>query len=125
MNITRTTDGETHNVTERAIFRGDGVWQRGLSGALAGYGDQITVANVQFAPGARTVPHRHSSDQVLFVTAGIGRVGNAQGEQALGVGDAVMIPAGEVHWHGAGDSGSPFAHLSITRAESETTLADD
>jgi len=125
MDVVRPAEIETLDMTEQAIFTGGGVWQLPLAGALAKRGNQINVINVQFAPGARTVLHSHSSDQVLYVSAGIGKVGDAEGEHVLGVGDAAVIPANTPHWHGAADTGSPFAHLSITKADSKTTLHDE
>ena len=125
MDVVRPSEIETLDMTDQAIFEGGGVWQLPLAGAIAKRGDQINVINVQFAPGARTVVHSHSSDQVLYVSAGIGKVGDADGEHVIGVGDAVGIPADSRHWHGAADTGSPFAHLSITKADSQTTLYDD
>ena len=125
MDVVRPSEIETLDMTEQAIFQGGGVWQLPLAGAIAKRGDQINVINVQFAPGARTVVHSHTSDQVLYVSAGIGKVGDADGEHVIGVGDAVVIPANSQHWHGAADTGSPFAHLSITKADSTTTLYDD
>ena len=41
------------------------------------------------------------------------------------VGDAVLIPAGEDHWHGAGDTGSPMSHLTVMQAGSQTTLIEE
>jgi quercetin dioxygenase-like cupin family protein len=79
---------------------------------------------VQFAAGGRTRPHRHSGDQVLYVTSGIGRVGAGAEEHAVASGDCVVIPAGEVHWHGAGDSGSPMSHIQVQPAGSETTVVE-
>jgi len=125
MDVVRPSEIETLDMTDRPIFKDGGVWQLPLAGALAKRGNQINVINVQFAPGARTVLHQHTSDQVLYVSAGIGKVGDADGEHVIGVGDAVVIPANTPHWHGSADTGSPFAHLSITKADSETTLLDD
>ena len=84
--------------------------------------EHLAASLVQFAAGARTRLHRHSSDQLLVVTSGIGQIGDADGTHTVGTGDAVVIPAGHDHWHGAGDTGSPMSHLTVQAAGSETTV---
>ncbi len=62
----------------------------------------IGCAHVRFAPGARTAWHQHSKGQTLYVTDGIGLVGNRSGEvQEIRPGDVVYIEPDEEHWHGA------------------------
>jgi quercetin dioxygenase-like cupin family protein len=71
------------------------------------------VDRVQFAPGARTVWHRHPLGQVLIVTAGTGRVGRRGGPvETVEVGDTVQIEPGEWHWHGAGPTAA-MTHLAV------------
>ena len=77
---------------------------------------------VQFAAGARTRPHRHTSDQLLYVVAGIGKVGAGGEEHVISAGDFVRIPAGEDHWHGAADTGSPMSHITIMLDDSVSTV---
>ena len=55
---------------------------------------------VNFSAGARKKMHIHSSDQVLFVTAGKGIIATEADQEVIGVGDVVHIPAEEKHWHG-------------------------
>ncbi len=72
---------------------------------------------VEFAAGARTAWHTHPVGQVLEVTSGKGWV-QVEGEaaRAIGVGDVVVIEAGENHWHGAvRDEG--MVHLAINEAD--------
>jgi quercetin dioxygenase-like cupin family protein len=95
-------------------------WQHFTGEVLFGGSDEPTgpqglvVLNVAFPPGARTNWHYHPGGQVLYVTAGAGIVRNADGETIhMGQGDAVTIPPGELHWHGA-QPHSPMTHLSIT-----------
>ena len=38
------------------------------------------------------------------------------------MGDFALVPAGEDHWHGAGDTGSPMSHITVTAADSETEV---
>ena len=120
MRIIRASEGETVDRTDSAIFQGGAVWGRAL--ATADAGSEFNVAVVNFAPGARAVLHRHTGDQLLYVVSGIGQVGDAEGDHVVSVGDTILIPANTDHWHGAGDTGSPMSHLTVTRAGSETTL---
>jgi quercetin dioxygenase-like cupin family protein len=77
------------------------------------------VDSVRFAPGARTVWHRHPLGQTLTVTAGAGLVQRRGGPvESVGVGDTVHIAAGEWHWHGATPT-TPLTHLAIEE------IADD
>ena len=66
--------------------------------------------------------HRHSSDQTLYVVAGIGKVGTADSEEVISAGDFALVPAGEDHWHGAADTGSPMSHITVTAADSVTEV---
>ncbi len=69
---------------------------------------------VRFAPSARTHWHSHPGGQVLIVTEGRGRTQEAGGELAtFGAGDAISVPSGVQHWHGA-DPDSSMSHVSIT-----------
>lgn len=121
MQIIRAAEGETVERSAAAIFRDGQVWGR----ALVSDSDDVRVAIVSFAAGARTRMHHHTSDQVLYVVAGIGKVGDAEGEHVIASGDTAVIPANAQHWHGAADTGSPMSHLTIMRAGSETTVIED
>lgn len=70
--------------------------------------------NVCFTPGARTFWHTHERGQILAVTIGSGLI-CSKGEEPrkLMVGDVVHIPAGETHWHGAGE-GTLMAHMAVS-----------
>ncbi len=67
---------------------------------------------VFFDPGARTIPHVHSTDQVLHILEGEGIVATEQETRAVKPGDIAVIAAGTWHWHGATKSGA-MSHLSI------------
>ena len=121
LRILKSDDGDTIERTEMAIFEGGQVWTRALTGSAS---TQVNVQVVQFGPGARAGWHRHTSDQVLYVVAGIGKVGNREGEHVISAGDCVVVPAEEDHWHGAHGTGSPMSHLSIMPAGSQTTVLD-
>ena len=68
--------------------------------------------------------HTHSSDQVLFVTAGQGIIATETEQQVIGVGDVVHIPAEEKHWHGATQH-SHFSHIALTAKGSTTTQVEE
>ena len=69
---------------------------------------------VRFAPSARTHWHSHPGGQVLIVTDGRGRTQASGGDLTpLAAGDAVWVPSGVQHWHGA-DPDSAMTHMSIT-----------
>ena len=73
----------------------------------------VHVYHVQFPDGARTNWHTHSGPQWLLVTEGRIRV-QCEGDAAQDVdaGDAVLIPPGQKHWHGA-VPGTRGVHLAI------------
>ena len=125
MHVLHAHEGATQEITSNRIFTGGQVWRRGLAGADTGAGREFSLGIVQFAAGARTQFHTHSGEQVLYVVHGIGKVGTRAGETVISVGDCAVIPAGEEHWHGAADTGSPMAHLALTRAESTTTVIEN
>ena len=78
---------------------------------------------VSFNAGSRNKFHKHTSDQLLIVTEGTGTVATDNEEQTITVGDVVLIPAGENHWHGAPGS-TPMAHIAITQKGSQTTQTE-
>ena len=121
--VIRSSEGETTESTPAAIFEGGQVWARRLAGGDTGRGQHMSFGIVQFGAGARTRTHRHSSDQLLYVVAGIGKVGTADGEQVISAGDFVLVPAGEDHWHGAADTGSPMSHITVTAIDSVTEVS--
>lgn len=119
LRIIRAAEGETVNRTGAPIFEGT-VHGRTLVDAKTS--KDVSAALVHFSAGARTRFHRHTSDQLLIVLNGIGRVGDREHDHVIATGDSVLISAGTEHWHGAGDSGSPMTHISITRPDSESTV---
>ena len=76
-------------------------------------GTPVNVYRVAFEPGARTHWHTHDGPQWLLVIEGRIRV-QKQGEpaQETEAGDAIVIPPGEKHWHGASPS-SRGVHLAV------------
>ncbi|MCS7223182.1 MAG: cupin domain-containing protein [Armatimonadetes bacterium] len=83
---------------------------------------RVRVASVTFEPGARTAWHTHPLGQILIVTAGCGLV-QAWGQPPVVIrpGDAVWIPAGTKHWHGATPS-TAMTHIAIQEALDGTAV---
>ncbi len=83
------------------------------------------VANVTFEPGCRNNWHIHHASkgggQILLCTDGEGWYQEwGKPAQALRPGDAVTIPAGVKHWHGAAKD-SWFAHIAISVPGEDTS----
>jgi quercetin dioxygenase-like cupin family protein len=74
----------------------------------------LMVSIVNFGKGVRNKFHTHDGDQVLIITAGKGIVATEEEKKAVTVGEIVLIPAGEKHWHGA-TKDSDFSHIVVTR----------
>jgi quercetin dioxygenase-like cupin family protein len=77
--------------------------------------DGVGIANVFFAPGARTHWHSHEGGQILIVLAGEGFVGDKDGVVRVSVGDTIWTPPGVRHWHGA-TSDRYMIHTGISLA---------
>ena len=75
----------------------------------------LRVYDVTFEPGARTVWHTHTVDQVLVITAGHWTVATEIEERDVRAGDLVVFPAGELHWHGA-TATTEMSHLALMSA---------
>lgn len=90
----------------------------------AGDGASTDVTGVVFAPGARTVPHTHSVDQILYAVSGEGRVSIDGEVSPLHPGDWIVIPAHTHHWHGATES-SPFVQMALKAGGSTDWLPRD
>ncbi len=84
--------------------------------------DGVRLALVRFEDGAVTHWHTHPGEQILYVVEGECRFGNEAGEKFIAqVGDAIYIPPGEKHWHGA-VKGTNMAHLSVTTVGGPTWM---
>lgn len=75
----------------------------------------VDLVAVFFDPGARTRPHVHKSEQVLYVVEGEGVVATERERRLIRPGDIVIVQAGEWHWHGATKT-SAMGHLSTRPA---------
>lgn len=83
--------------------------------------EEFRVAIVTFPPGARNKLHTHDHDQLLYVIQGKGIVATEKEERLVTVGDIILIPAGEKHWHGATEDSS-FSHLYVMRVGTKTNF---
>ena len=72
----------------------------------------LEILAVFFDAGARTKPHTHTTDQLLYFLEDHGVVATRTGGRRFGRGGMALIPAHEWHWHGAAPEGAT-AHLSI------------
>ena len=118
MNIVR-HDPERANPNMTPIFVGE-VATQSLVGEIDA--THLRMTSVTFRDGARNRPHRHSCDQVLVITTGRGIVATVDELREVVPGDVILIPAGELHWHGAAP-GETLTHLSIVTPH-ETTIED-
>jgi quercetin dioxygenase-like cupin family protein len=110
MNIGR-IDPARGKLTDRTDwFPGGPVYQQPLVEPVE-EGD-LAALSVSFAAGARTRPHVHPTDQLLYVVDGIGIVATEAEKRFIGSGDWVRIPAGVWHWHGATPE-QAMTHVSV------------
>ena len=85
---------------------------------------EFNVNIVNFGKGVRNKFHAHNCEQVLIVTSGQGYIATETEKIAITVGDVVLIPAGEKHWHGAVED-SEFSHIYVSRLGSELTQLEE
>jgi 4-carboxymuconolactone decarboxylase len=111
-----------HEAANSPLFTGGPVTRQPL--LTPEVSNDFNLAVVNFSAGARNKLHTHTSDQVLFVTAGKGIIATETRQEIIGVGDVVHIPAAEKHWHGATPD-SPFSHLALTTKGSTTTQVEE
>ena len=81
---------------------------------------ELRLSIVNFGKGVRNKFHMHDGDQVLIIIAGKGIVATEKGEKVVTVGEVVLFPAGEKHWHGA-TKDSEFSHIVVTKVGGKTT----
>lgn len=82
--------------------------------------DTMGINALWFEAGARSRPHVHDGDQVLFYFQGTGLVAIDGGDdQRVETGQFVRLPANRVHMHGAWP-GSEAAHISLMPATHTT-----
>jgi len=106
--------------TSMQIVTGSGV----TSQSLVPDSTDFIMSIVHFSKGMRNKFHKHTCDQVLIVTAGEGIVATEKEEMVVTVGDVILSPAGEKHWHGA-TKDSDFSHIFVLRKGETTTQLED
>ena len=79
---------------------------------------------VNFGKGVRNKFHSHDHEQILIITAGEGIIATEKEEKMITVGDIVLIPAGEKHWHGA-TADSEFAHIFVSKLGTQLTQLEE
>ena len=87
-------------------------------------GGDYNMAVVNFRKGVRNKFHTHESDQILIVTAGKGLVATETVQREVAVGDVILFPTGEKHWHGATED-SEFSHIYISKTGQKTKQIED
>ena len=85
---------------------------------------EFTAAVVNFGKGVRNKFHTHDTEQILIITSGKGWIVTEQEKREISVGDVVIIPAGEKHWHGAAED-SEFSHIFVYRSGSRATQLEE
>jgi len=93
-------------------------------GLVAGSADPtVHLYEVHFEAGARTWWHSHSGEQILLCLQGRCAVQmKNQPVRILAEKEAVRIPPGVVHWHGA--LAQPASHLAVNIDTVTTWLAE-
>ena len=104
---------------ETSLFTGEVTVQ-----PLIPEGGDYNMAVVNFGKGVRNKFHTHESDQILIVTAGKGIVATETEQREVTVGDVILFPTGEKHWHGATED-TKFSHIYISRAGQKTKQIED
>ena len=113
MKITRNASSASMTGSEPDNFTGQA---RVDNLASTGGEAPIVTAFVTFAPGARTVWHRHPVGQTVIVTAGKGWVQREGGAiEEISPGDTVFFEPNEKHWHGA-TATTGMTHIAITQS---------
>jgi quercetin dioxygenase-like cupin family protein len=86
--------------------------------------EEFDVNIVNFGKGVRNKFHAHEGEQVLIVTGGKGMIVTEKERRVITVGDVVLIPTGEKHWHGATEE-SAFSHIYVTRRGGKVTQLEE
>ena len=105
------------NPLESPLFTSDDVTVQ----PLVPEGGEYNMSIVNFGKGVRNKFHMHECDQILIVTSGTGIVATEHEQRTVSVGDVILFPKGEKHWHGATED-SEFSHIFITRTVGENYI---
>jgi quercetin dioxygenase-like cupin family protein len=77
-----------------------------------------SIAIVSYSPGSKLKWHKHDSEQILYITGGKGILATQKEENVVTPGMVIVIPAGEIHYHGATEN-TPFTHVAFYTGKSE------
>jgi quercetin dioxygenase-like cupin family protein len=108
MNVTRPDRTKTNPAPNPEYFEGKVSMQPLLASS------ELELLAVFFEEGARTIPHTHATDQVLWVVEGRCVVADETGRREVATGESVLLPANQWHWHGA-VPGQRACHVSIRK----------
>lgn len=111
MTLARPDRNRAQSPAHPQYFEGRVLMQPLVSSELS---DDLELIAVFFDAGARTIPHVHKTDQVLWVVEGRCIVADDSGRRTIGPGECVFLPANRWHWHGAAP-GAPACHVSMRR----------
>ena len=71
-----------------------------------------SIAMLTYNPGTKLKWHSHDSEQIIYVTDGKGVLATREEQHLVTPGMIVVIPAGEVHYHGAAED-TTFSHIAF------------
>lgn len=119
MRVTKTSEARKESVSD-PLFTGPDVTRQ----VLLPDSKEFNVNVVNFGKGVRNKFHSHDYEQILTVIFGKGMITTGTEKQVITVGDVVIIPAGEKHWHGA-TKHSKFSHIYVSRLGSKLTQLEE
>jgi len=110
MKIVRTSEMEWAEGMNRGPFGGR---RKGLGGG------KISSGLWELPPGKRSFPlhMHHVTEEAMFVVSGRAKVRTPQGETAIGPGDYVSFPAGDLPHQLVNDGAEPMVYLAISAAQ--------
>ena len=89
---------------DNPIFEINGASVTGLVSPSRGSSECI-LYRIEVPPGGALPPHRHDHEDVFTLTEGSGTVHIDDESHDLAPDDTVVVPAGALHWLGAGEEG--------------------
>jgi quercetin dioxygenase-like cupin family protein len=77
-----------------------------------------SAAIVKYNAGTKLNWHTHDSEQIIYATEGKGILATNKEEHVVTPGMLVVVPAGEIHYHGA-TKDSSFTHIAFFSGSSK------
>jgi mannose-6-phosphate isomerase-like protein (cupin superfamily) len=103
----------------------DGSTIRVLLHAVAGGAANQSLAEAELGPGQQTQRHHHAQTEEIYVLLEGGGEMEVEGDRTeVGVGDAILIPAGARHQITAGHEGARFLCCCAPPYSDEDTFFD-